>query len=247
MSADAPSDLRPDELPPADRLAHAVSCLARHLPDQLGVLLASSRFDDGRAALARLAEPGRAAQAVAGMPPGEADRLLGVLLDRWDAVAAVEIDPAAIVVGPSEVWVARKPRLVEYRVVTIGVADGWTAEWSSGSSTLEVPVPRSDQEVELRHTVRVMGRAGGRRQVLVGERRVLARRPVVTFEPGGTRLVVTDHRGRPAGDTDIVVGTEAHRTDAQGGIVVDRSVGTGPARPAVLVDGQPAAAAGPAP
>lgn len=224
------------ELPAQDRLAHVVGSLARHLPDQLDTLLAAARFEDGRAALDRLGATGGAASAVAEVRPAEAARLADLLLERWAAVAEVVIDPGAVVIGPEEVWVA-EPRAVRYDVATIGVEDGWTAEWAGGSPVREVPVPREDEDVVLHLTVRIFGRVGGRREVLVGERTVRARRPIARVEAGGARVLVSDHRGRPAVNTDVLVDGAAHRTDEHGAVRLDE-----PPRPdvEVLVDGQAA-------
>jgi hypothetical protein len=226
------------DLTAADRLAHVARSLARHLPDQLPTLLAAPRFEDGRAALTRLAAPGGAAGAVAGLRPAEAARLADVLIERWAAVAEVVIDPGAVVVGPDEVWVSGQPRVVQYDIATIAMEDGWTAEWSTGSPAVEFPVPRDGEEVELVLTVRVFGRAQGRRQVVVGERTVRVRRPVAHLEPGGSRLVVADHLGRPASGVDMSVDSTFHHTDREGVVQFPEAT---PADAVVLVDGQPAA------
>jgi hypothetical protein len=229
------------ELAPADRLAHVVRSLVRHLPGQVPTLLAAPPFEDGRAALGRLAAPGGAASAVAGVRPAEAARLADLLLERWAAVAEVVVDPGAVVVGPAEVWVADRPRTVAYQVATIGVDDGWTAEWSAGGPVVDIPVPEGDDEVVRQLTVRVFGRVRGRREVVVGERTVLARRPVARLAPGGTALLVTDHRGRPAAEVDVEVDGAPHRTDRSGVVVLAAPVGPGVS---VVVDGQAAGWAG---
>ena len=222
------------EVPAADRLTHVVRSLAEHLPRQLETLLAFGRFEEGRAALARLAAPGAAERAVAELREGEAERLTALLLERWETIAPVVLEPTAIVVGPREVWVADQPRTVQYDVATIGLADGWTAEWSAGSNVLEVPVP-DDEDVELRISVRVFGRAGGRRRIVTGERRVRARRPVVHVDPAGSHLVLTDHLGRRAARTELTVDGVLHVTDGDGRVDVDLPLRAGAV---VLVDGQ---------
>jgi hypothetical protein len=224
-----------NDLPAQDRLARVVGSLARHLPGQLGILLAAARFDEGRAALERLGATGGEARAVAGIRPSEAARLANLLLDRWAAVAEVVIEPGVVVIGPDEVWVAGLPRAVSYDLATIGVEDGWTAEWSGGSPVLEVPVPRGDEDVLLHLTVRVFGRVGGRREVLVGERAVRARRPVARLDPSGRLLSVSDHRGDPAVNVDVAVDGAAHRTDGRGVVQLEEPVR---AEAEVLVDGQ---------
>ena len=80
------------EPPARDRLAQVAADLARRLPERLGELLASDRFADGRGALDRLAVPGAAGAAAAGLGDAEACRLTDLLLARWAAVAAA-LDP----------------------------------------------------------------------------------------------------------------------------------------------------------
>ncbi|HEX2063166.1 MAG TPA: hypothetical protein VHE80_01960 [Acidimicrobiales bacterium] len=223
------------EVPAKDRLAHVVTSVVRHLPGQLHTLLACSRFDQGRAALERLGAPGGAVGAVAGVRPAEAARLTELLLERWAAVGEVVVDPAAVVLGPEEVWVSDRPRTVRFDVATIGVDDGWRAEWLSGSQEIVVPVPGDGEDIVVAVTVRVFGRVRGARDVLVGERTVRARRAVARLSPDGRRVLVEDHLGRPAATTEVAVDGPTYVTDRRGTVQLDDPLDP---RAAVLVDGQ---------
>jgi hypothetical protein len=170
-------------LPPRERLALVADSLVRRLPEQLSVLLSAERFADGRAAIERLSAPGATARAAAGLPPEEAQRLADLLLERWASVGEVQLDPAAAITGPEEVWASEQPGPVPYEIATLGVGGDWTAEWTGDATPdeggrralLEVPVPAGDGEVLLRLQARVFARAAGRRQVLVAERTVRVR------------------------------------------------------------------------
>jgi hypothetical protein len=195
-------------LPPRERLVQVVDSLTRRLPEQLEALLASDRLADGRAALERLSAPGAAAAAAATVAPEEADRLAGLLLDRWAAVAAAELDPAVAIVGPDELWVSEEPGPVTYELATAGIDPDWTAEWTGGATPedggrralLDVKVPDGDAEAVLRLQARVFARAAGRRRVLVAERAVgIASARNAAGEPDGPARPVEEpvvERGR---------------------------------------------------
>ena len=110
-------------VPPDVLLDHVLTALAGWLPRRFDVLLAADRFADGRAVLARLAPPGGAAAAAWWLHPAEAERLTGLLLERWAALGPVDVPPLAVILGPDQEHPA-------HRIATYGVEEGWTARWS---------------------------------------------------------------------------------------------------------------------
>jgi hypothetical protein len=185
--------------PPRDQLARVTASLARQLPERYPAILADDRFAEVRAALTRLAEPAAPAAAVAGLSAAEAERLAEEMLRRWAVLGAVDLDPAAAIVGPDRVRVGET---ATYEVVADGVEDGWTVAWTgparpagagsgadpaAGAGSVADPQDRAGGGVvggrtavlggtapgPIRLGARVFARAGGRRRVLVAHRTVV--------------------------------------------------------------------------
>jgi hypothetical protein len=72
--------------PEQQRLLAALSTVVAGLPGEQEPLLDLPRFDPDLAVLARLREPAWRARAAAACPPAEADRLAGLLEQRWAAL-----------------------------------------------------------------------------------------------------------------------------------------------------------------
>ncbi len=210
--------------PPRERLVHTVSSLIRHLPEHLGELLDAERFGEGAGALGRLADPEALAAGAAAMDPAEAAWMADLLLERWARLAEVELDPAVAIVGPDDLWLSRRPRTVELRIATLGVDEGWTAEWTGDaepgkdgrSARLTAEPPRDDGAVAARLRVRVIGRAEGRRCVLVASRAIQLRRPVISLDESRRRLVIRDQTGAPAAAVEVEVAGEPLVTGPSG-------------------------------
>ncbi|SDZ15032.1 hypothetical protein SAMN05444365_10634 [Micromonospora pattaloongensis] len=141
-------------------LAHVLRAVAGWLPERYGVLLEAGRFADGREALGRVATAGGARAATRGVAPGEAARLVELVLDRWAALGTVELPPLAVLLPPDD-------EDASYRLAVHGVDEGWTASWSgpvtpSADGRSAVPRPGSAGRV----SARVFARSAAGRTVL---------------------------------------------------------------------------------
>jgi hypothetical protein len=211
-------------LPPRARLAQTLGALARTLPGQLPALLEASRFDDLRPALARLADPDRAAAAAAAMAEEEAAWLAELLLARWAAVAPLVLEPAAAILAPREIWLGRQARLVPLEVVVDGLEEGWQATWegdlcgetTAASVRLMVRPPAGDGPAVATARVRVAGRAEGKRTLLIDHVRLPVRVPRLALSADRRQLLVRDQEERPAAGVVVAVGEEEWRSDSRG-------------------------------
>jgi hypothetical protein len=221
------------EFPPRDRLIQVASSLVRRLPGQLGTLLAAPRFEDGRSAMTRLSTPEALAQGVAAMAPEEAAWLAALLLERWSLIGEVELDPAVAIVGPTDIWLSHASRDIIYEIATLGVEEGWTAQWAGDAqpsadgrrAVLTAHPPEDDQDSTARMTVRLMGRAAGTRCILVATRSVRLRRLVTALDEQRRRLVVRDHTGEPAAGVEVDVGGQAYITPPSGLLELEKPLG----------------------
>jgi hypothetical protein len=219
--------------PPRDRLMQVVSSLVRRLPEQFDTLLAAERFADGRGALERLSDPDALAQGAAAMAPEEASWMAELLLERWARVGPVTLDPAVAIVGPEDVWLSRRPRDVVYELATSGVEEDWTAQWTGDAqpdadgrqAVLTAHPPRDAAPATATMTVRLMGRAAGRRCILVATRSARLRRPVISLDDHRRRLVVRDHTGEPAAGVEVDVGGQVYLTLPGGLLELEQPLG----------------------
>jgi hypothetical protein len=216
-------------LPGRARLARTLVGLARHLPAQLHGLVDAPRFDAERPALESFADPDRAAAAAAAMAEEEAGWLADVLEERWAAVAEVVLEPAAAILAPAEVWLGRQGVAVPLEVVVEGLDEGWAAAWegdiagsaAGGSVLLEARPPSVEGPAQAVARVKVDGRAGGRRTLLVDHVLIPLRVPRVAVSADRRQLLVRDQAERPAAGVAVSVGDAAFRTDARGLVYLD--------------------------
>lgn len=216
-------------LPGRARLARTLVALARHLPVQLKGLVDSPRFDADRTALESFADPDRAARAAAAMAEEEAGWLADVLAARWAAVAAVVLEPTAAILAPTEIWLGRQAVVVPLDVVVEGLDEGWDATWDgelSGSAAgasvlLEARPPEAEGPAQVVARVKVQGRAGGKRTLLVDHVRIPLRVPRLAVSADRRQLLVRDQAERPAAGVTVSVDATAFRTDAHGLVLLD--------------------------
>jgi hypothetical protein len=175
------------DFPPRDYLAHVVDTIARQLPTDYAHLLGTERFAEEATLLERLRRPEHRAAATAAMSPAEAERLAERLLARWARIAEAKLEPAVAIIGPDEVWLGDEPRTITLSLTTLGLDDGWEAQWigdlavaeDGRTAELKLEPPVGEQPVTVSAGVRVMGRAGGKRCVMSAQRRIDLRRAVV--------------------------------------------------------------------
>lgn len=216
-------------LPGRARLARTLVALARHLPAQLKGLVDSPRFDADRPALESFADPDRAASAAAAMAEEEADWLADVLAARWAALADVVLEPTAAILAPAEIWLGQQAAAVPLDVVVEGLDEGWDATWEgdlSGSGAgasvlLEARPPEVEGPAQVVARVKVDGRSGGKRTLLVDHVRIPLRVPRLAVSADRRHLLVRDQAERPAAGVTVSVGATAFRTDAHGLVVLD--------------------------
>lgn len=219
------------ELPARARLLHVIHSLAARLPEQMTGLLDAPRFADGAAALARLSDPSHAREAVNAMVPDEATWMADRLIERWERIAPVVLEPAAFIVIPETIWLADRPARVSITLATIGVDDDWDAVWegavapgpASKTSVLLAPPPEGEAPAEVSVRARVRARANGQRCLLIAEARVALRRPRVIASDDGQRFVITDHTGRPAAAVRVEIGEHVITTGANGLVELPRA------------------------
>ncbi len=231
--------------PPRQKLAHVAACLVRRLPDRFATLLAAESFADGREAVGRLADPAALAAGAAAMAPEEAAWMADLLLERWGRIDAVELEPAAAILGPDEIWVADEARTVTLGLALLGLEDDWEADWSGDAKPSEegrqaalsiIPLAAGGRPIS-RARVRVIGRADGKRAVVTTSHDVQVRRPIVTLSADRLTLTLRDQADLPGRASPVSIDGADHLTDGEGAIVL-----TLPARidATILVDGQPA-------
>jgi len=217
-------------LPAHHRLGRIVRALARHLPGQMAGLLDHQRFAAGVEALARLADPAHLDPALAVLPDVEADRLADRLLERWSRIADPVLDPEAALVAPAEIWIGREPVRVALELVVDGADPGWEAVWDGatpsgdGARAILTVDPTAESAAARAH---IRARTGAIRLALTAVARIEVRRPAVTVRDDRRRLVVADHRGRPAAGVTVRVGETEHRSGPGGLVELDEAPPTG--------------------
>lgn len=213
-------------LPPRQQLAQLVSSMRRRLAGQLDGLLDHPRFATGREALARL-DDDTLANALAAMPPEEAGAIARTLLERWAAVAEVELEPHAAIVHPEEVWIGARPVAV---TVSVEVGDGLTVDgvaWDGATAAADprtatiLVQPPSDRagDITVRAHIRARGASG--RCALAATARITVRQPRITLGDDRRRIVATDHTGRPAVGVELAVGALTAVTGPGGLVELD--------------------------
>lgn len=155
------------ELSARGRLSRVVMSLATVLPDTHGVLLADTRFADGREALNRLMSDAHRSAALASVGDDEAAWLADLLHHRWAALEDPELVPFAELQGPDEVRIGQE---VALSVAVSGVDPGWTVAWPDSIASDEghratVRIP-PDASSPYRLSARVMV-TGPTRTILV--------------------------------------------------------------------------------
>lgn len=229
-------------LPPRQQVQQIVASLRRRLPGQLEGLLEHPRFAAGREALARLDDEAVAA-AVAAMSPEEAEAIAAALLERWSALAEVELEPTAAIVAPDEVWIGHRPVAIP---LSIEVGDGITVDevaWDGAASqscttaSITAQPPADDRPAILSVRAHVRARTTTARTILVATARITIRQPRILLSDDHRRLLASDHAGRPALGVVVEIGGIKHITGAGGAIELDTRAPTGAA---ITVAGIPA-------
>lgn len=219
-------------LPPRQQVQQIVASLRRRLPGQIEGLLDHPRFTAGREALARLDDDAVAA-ATAAMPPEEAAAIAAALLERWAALADVELEPYAAIVAPDEVWIGQRPVVVP---LSIEAGDGVTADevaWDGATSvspttaSITVQPPTGDRPVHLAIRAHVRGRTAAGRCILVASARIIIRQPRVILGDDHRRLITTDHTGRPAVGVVVDIGGVKLVTGPGGAIELEQRAPAG--------------------
>ena len=231
--------------PPRQKLTHVAACLVRQLPERFATLLAAEPFADGRDAVGRLADPVALAAGAEAMAPDEAAWMADLLLQRWGRIATVQLDPAAAILGPDDVWVAGEARTVMLGLALLGFDGDWEADWGGDVSPLEggrqaalaiVPLAAGGRPV-CRARARVIGRAGGKRAVVTAAHDVQVRQPVVTLSADRLTLTLRDQAGVPGQAVPVSIDGADCLTDGDGTLVLTLPP---PSDATILVDGQPA-------
>lgn len=230
--------------PPRERLAHVVASLVRRLPDQCATLLAADRFAEGREAIARLADVQAAAAGARAMAPAEADWMADLLLQRWARIAPVDLDPAVAIAAPEAIWLGPEPCEVPLTIATLGLDDGWQADWSGDvwpsedgrEAVLRVPAKPQDDRPTRWARVRVIGRAGGSRCVVGASCEIRLCRPVLSLSADRLTLTLRDDAGNPGAGAPLTIDGTDHLTDAAGRVTLAMPMAP---QAQILVAGQP--------
>lgn len=220
------------ELPPRARLARVASALAKRLPEALAPLLDAPRFDAERPALTRLAEPDHARAAAAAMSEPEAAWLADLLLERWSVLSHVSLDPLAAIVAPEQVWIGNTPVKLTLQVAVDGLEPGWRARWDgdriddqnrhASELSLELPRVSGAPPSDLAVRVAVEGRAGGSRVLLIDQRLISVRVPLLVISDDRLQVLIRDQLERPAPNVRVSLAGAEHRTDAHGVVRLER-------------------------
>ena len=175
-----------------------------------------------------------------------------LLLERWGRIDAVELDPAAAILGPDEIWVADEARTVTLGLALLGLDDEWEADWGGDAKPSEdgrqaalsvTPLPAGGRPI-CRARLRVIGRAGGKRAVVTAAHDVQVRQPVVALSADRLTLTLRDQANMPGQAVPMSIDGADHLTDGSGTVVLTLPA---PSGATVLVDGQPATIARSAP
>ncbi|HZI98455.1 MAG TPA: hypothetical protein VFD41_13100 [Actinomycetales bacterium] len=142
-------------------LLRVLASLDTHLDDQLDGLSADPAVDEGRAALARLADPEHAAGLAGELEPAEAAWLAEEIVRRWSLLASPVLDPQACLVATEE------PEQVRFLVDVVGLDPGWTVVWTGAEPTADDAAAAVWSPTSAGVTARVIGRGPGGRVVLV--------------------------------------------------------------------------------
>ena len=221
------------QLPPKAHLERVLGALAKHLPAQLAVLIEAPRFDEERGILERFTDGDWAHRAVVAMTEAEAGWLADLLLERWAAVGEVLLDPVAAIKGPREVWVGKRSQSLRLEVIVEGLDQGWSATWrgdivgdATGPVVLVEAIP-SHSAAFASAQVRVEGRVGDKRTLLLAQTRIPVRVPRLLISEKGTQILVQDQDERPAVGVAVRIGDGEYRTDSAGRILLDESAAEG--------------------
>lgn len=147
-------------LPPHVELERVVTGLLAHLRSEWSAVLADDRWAEARESVARLSGPSVLPPLASDLGPARCRRLTELLLDRWAALGAVELPPAAAVLPDGDSGLA---------LVVDGLADGWQATWTGPVQPLDPAGSRVrlvGADDPARVAVRVFGRAAGGRTIL---------------------------------------------------------------------------------
>ena len=240
------------QFPPRQKLVHVAACLVRQLPDRFATLLAAEPFADGRGAVGRLADPAALAAGAAVMAPEEAAWMADLLLERWGRIDTVELEPAAAILGPDDVWVAGEARAVTLDLALLGLESDWEADWSGDVTPSKdgrqaalpiVPLIAGGRPI-CRARVRVIGRAGAKRAVVTATHDVRVRQSVVSLSADRLTFTLRDQSGAPGHAVPVSIDGADHLTDSDGTVVLTLPA---PADATILVDGQPTTVTRPQP
>jgi hypothetical protein len=220
------------EFPPRDYLAHLVKAISKRLPEDYAYLLEQERFSEEVASLERLRRPEHLSQAIRAMRDVEAAWLAERLLARWSRIGEVKLEPAVAIQGPDEVWLGDAPRTITLNLATLGVEEGWRAQWMGDLSIsedgqkaqLNLEPPVGEEPVRVNLGVRLLGRAEGARCVLSAQRCIEVRRALVDFDAMNHQLRLRDQTGRPGECVALRSGDWTSATDLDGIKLVPESV-----------------------
>ena len=220
------------DFPPRDFLMHVARTIVGRLPDDYAHLLAAEHFSEEAAVLARLARPEHLAAGAAAMDLAEARWLADRLLARWGRIGEARLGPAVAIAGPDEIWLSDEPRTIAFSLATLGIEEGWEAQWMGDvsvaedgcSATLMLDPPAGEEPVAVTIGVRLMGRAAGERCALSASKSIRLRRPVVTLDESRRQLSLRDRSGDPGARVELEVAGEVFTTDATGSLVLPQAL-----------------------